>query len=128
MPYIITIKNPTRLAELEAAFAYAGGRGVELADEIDALRSGEPYAVAVPTKINAMCIEHGATGLTTAELRRIVNEGDTIGPLPDGTVIEVERIEWPALAKVAGKQWITYEPSSDHLREAIIDAYNKETV
>lgn len=29
-------------------------------------------------------------------------DGGTIGPLPDGTVIEVERITWPALALSAG--------------------------
>jgi hypothetical protein len=47
-------------------------------------------------------------------------DGGTVGPLPDGTVIEVERISIAELARRAG---ITV-PRAWHTRTYLVDAYN----
>lgn len=52
------------------------------------------------------------------EFHRIDDEGGTVGPLPDGTVIEVE---WVTLAAMAGSPVANYNPA--HTAE-IIDAFN----
>lgn len=48
-------------------------------------------------------------------LMALPESGGTVGPLPDGTVIEVERVWWPDLADAAGM-------IGPH--QSIIDAYN----
>jgi hypothetical protein len=83
MPYIITTEQP----------ATPGPVGLDT----DFSR----YAVATLAGLNALCIEHGATGLTTGELRRLVNKGGTIGPLPDETTIEVTLVSMNWIIGVA---------------------------
>jgi hypothetical protein len=56
-----------------------------------------------------------------AQVTALPESGGTIGPLPDGTVIEVERVSWLSLLKAAF-------PDHDHGdvygEDEIIDAYN----
>lgn len=58
------------------------------------------------------------------EIARALHEdGDTIGPLADGTVIEVEQVEWSVLARRGGSRHTTDTPN--HVQSyAILDAYN----
>jgi hypothetical protein len=59
------------------------------------------------------------------EFRAIGEAGGTFGPLPDGTTVEVEQVNWNRLADLA-----SYDPLSgatgSRLAQAILDAYNKE--
>lgn len=92
MPYVITTTTPdpcvaysTPRKPLVTRRAVAtldeAQRLVDNRREQDALNA-RPWSVAV---------------------RGLLNKGGgTIGPLPDGTVIEVEQITWPALALSAG--------------------------
>lgn len=58
-------------------------------------------------------------------IQELPEAGGTIGPLPDDTVIKVERVNWNRLADLA-----SYDPLSgatgSRLAQAILDAYNKE--
>lgn len=56
----------------------------------------------------------------------IPEHGGTVGPLPDGTVIEVRQVSWDELAKLAKHPMANHalpDPSRVH-RAAILDAYN----
>lgn len=53
------------------------------------------------------------------EALSITEDGGTIGPLPDGTVIEVTRLDWLHIEKASGH----YIASADDLQPAL-DAYN----
>ena len=56
----------------------------------------------------------------TLDIERLPGAGGTIGPLPDGTVIEVERIGWDDLSRALG-----WNPDlALHRKAEIIDAYN----
>jgi hypothetical protein len=53
--------------------------------------------------------------------------GGTVGPLPDGTVIEVEPTTWLAIAETVGMTWwsTATTPEATRRREqAVLDAYN----
>jgi hypothetical protein len=54
---------------------------------------------------------------------RITEQGGTIGPLPDGTVIEVERATWADLRRAVGRE-PSAMPSNPKVRATTIDAYN----
>lgn len=52
----------------------------------------------------------------------VPESGGTIGPLPDGTVIEVEAVKWDALAGETGTPLTAMDGGGT---ERIIDAYNE---
>lgn len=52
--------------------------------------------------------------------RSLPKAGGTIGPLPDGTVIEVREVQWRTLCDRTGLPY----PGSDDDRARIIDAHN----
>jgi hypothetical protein len=55
-------------------------------------------------------------------IRAVLDQGGTVGPLPDGTVIEVERVDWGV---IAGRDWLPkVPPISDRVTRKILDAYN----
>jgi hypothetical protein len=53
-------------------------------------------------------------------------EGGTVGPLPDGTVIAVERTGWDRLRDAIGQPTLTVCAFNADNRDAILDAYNAE--
>lgn len=126
MPYIITTTNPVRLAAAEAAFDEAGGRGVELAEELDTLRSGKPVAVATLDEareaVSRALWENGAepdSYRLVEQFDKFDANGGSVGPLPDGTVIDVRRVSWTTLAYRAFDR---FPPSTDP--SAILAAFN----
>jgi hypothetical protein len=94
MPYIITTKSRVKVTRRAVA-------------TLDEAQDG-CYWIAV---------DHGTTSEGAASIA-IPHDGGTIGPLPDGTVIEVERV---SLAALAGSPVAQY--NARHTAE-IIDAYN----
>jgi len=102
MPYIIIVNRPGYLPEQD------------------------PYAVAsVEDARDAACEEVEATSTARLEMqvadeleaaRRLPFGGGIIGPLPDGYVIDVRRVSWHELARIAGTG------STDP--QAILNAYN----
>jgi hypothetical protein len=68
---------------------------------------------------------------TLAKYTPLPESGGTVGPLPNGTVIEVEQVGWSELARLAGRTRYTVppdEPVPDGLGrrgwQVILDAYN----
>jgi hypothetical protein len=53
------------------------------------------------------------------DARHVIESGGTIGPLPDGTVIEVRHVDWIAMRTLAGRL-----PVRTHDKPEVIDAYN----
>jgi len=100
MPYVITTSNPT----LRAAFDEAGGRGIDLAERIDAAESRTAVATldeARQTTLGAVIGDRDYEDIRHVDVHaaHIMDEsGGTIGPLPDGTVIEVRPTSWLDLA------------------------------
>ena len=92
MPYVITTSNPT----LRAAFDEAGGRGIDLAERIDAAESRIAVATADDARraIIAIGEQHDTWIGGDALHGPIDRNGGTVGPLPDGTVIEVQPVDW----------------------------------
>jgi hypothetical protein len=118
MPYIITTKRPNECPS-RVGFAddmrVTGRRAVATLEEardgsIDIVRHAGP---PVGEYFEAEKIAN-----------RLPESGGTVGPLPDGTLIEVERKTWKSLAEQV------WEHGRDHYwpsEEAeIIDAYNAQ--
>lgn len=102
MPYIVTTRSP----------------------DLDAI---EPYAVATLDE----ALEYVSTticdlmagenfGQYQDEFRAIGETGGSVGPLPDGTVIEVRRVSWPEMYALAGHE------TADTNAETILTAYNAQ--
>lgn len=114
MPYILTTRvDPYRDG---GPLAVHTRRAVATVDEARAIIRDHVVSAGVP---------HG----TTAD--PITNSGGTIGPLPDGTMIEVKRTTWRYLAELghltpARIRYVTdprYGDGSSYAAE-IVDAYN----
>jgi hypothetical protein len=59
------------------------------------------------------------------EARWVPFSGGTVGPLPDGCVIDVRPVSWAELCDLAGLSWASYKDSCwHHAAGPIIDAYN----
>jgi hypothetical protein len=70
-----------------------------------------------------------------AEIARMPESGGTIGPLPDGTMIEVEQTNWLRLAEAAGiEEAHAYSlaeaatAGAEDAQREILDAYNARQV
>lgn len=109
MPYIITVNQPGCLPESDPTAVATIEEARETAREEVARYSGE-MPRTWPTPIAAY----------VGEAERLPEHGGTVGPLPDGYVIDVRRVTWDELAKLA--QWPEGRSSVPAL---ILDAYNK---
>lgn len=127
MPYIITTRRllPQPTVELVPAGTLLGsaGDGRVLVVSRRAVATLEEAKRAAYKPIDDQRADFKMGPRVYGRLRRIAfdwsGSGGTVGPLPDGTVIEVEPIEWKGLARAAGLL------VSDHLgTDAILDAYN----
>lgn len=127
MPYLITVKRR------DDDSRECGGCG-ERYDDGTACEDGayvSRRAVATREDAETMLAEavhsSGVTDDALAWAELIVRCGGTtapeLGPLPDGTVIEVERVEWIDLARtvgISGQRKLVAKP--------ILDAYNARQV
>lgn len=62
-----------------------------------------------------------------AQIERAVETGGTIGPLPDGTVIEVALVAWDELASRAGiylREYLRIGNPRPSEQQRVINAYN----
>jgi hypothetical protein len=122
-PYIVTTKR--RLA---------GRVNVPTADAGPQPFGGERYRVlsrrAVATLDEARMHTWRTVSLQAAyAVSALPESGGTVGPLPDGTVIEVEATTWQALAEYGGllsDGGLIYaaERGSPDAQQRILDAYN----
>jgi hypothetical protein len=65
--------------------------------------------------------EHQAGAVCATDAYEITEHGGSIGPLPDGTMIEVAPTTWAELVNAPG---FRLGVLSEHRRARIIDAYN----
>jgi hypothetical protein len=122
-PYIVTTKRQL-----------AGRVNVPTADAGPQPFGGERYRVlsrrAVATLDEAVQVIFTALdGLKTHRRVRQMIEAGPIGPLPDGTIIEVEATTWQALAEYGGllsDGGLIYaaERGSPDAQQRILDAWN----
>lgn len=99
MPYIITTTRPLTSRQRHAMESATRTR----------------RAVATFDEARGEVIRH----ITTPFAWDLALDGGTIGPLPDGTVIEVRHVDWIAMRKLAGSL-----PVRTHNKPAVLDAYN----
>lgn len=118
MPYIITTHR--HLDDPAAEFLPGAAPGVArraVATLEEALKHARECVWLAPNWGETRTARH------IAEVDGLPESGGTVGPLPDGTVIEVESVAWDVLRERAD---MTHYNASD---AAIIDAYNaKHTV
>jgi hypothetical protein len=112
MPYIVTAKRPCA-TEYGAQFSLSR-RAVATLEE------------AQETAWDVACNHLGGD---PAPFVALPESGGTVGPLPNGTVIEVEQTTWAALAEAADEDWwIALAEREDEgnatARQTILDAYN----
>jgi hypothetical protein len=120
-PYIITTKRPGEVFPL-------ADQGWHISRRAVATLEGANEAVHR--------IAHDLPGkwqiTTLAKYTPLPESGGTVGPLPNGTVIEVEQVGWSELARLAGRTRYTVPPDEpvdpDGLSrkgwQVILDAYN----
>jgi hypothetical protein len=101
MPYIICVSRPGCLPEQEP-FAVAD------------LGEAKDHAASIAVEANTS-LRHVGQAHTLPE------EGGRIGPLPDGYVIEVRRVDWLELAASMAQRFIGQPP------DVILHAYNEGT-
>jgi hypothetical protein len=61
-------------------------------------------------------------GMTESQMVALKEHGGTVGPLPDGTMIEVEQTTWADLALALG--WLSFDGGSTEGQQRLLDAYN----
>lgn len=115
MPYIITTKRPL-----------AGNQTLDEAmenDDVTAVATLDE-ARAHLRPILADAFPHGPVG-NRAAVRDLPESGGTIGPLPDGTVIEVQQVTWARLTHDAGLPvWHLTVPPLPKRAEQFVAAFN----
>ena len=88
MPYIITTINPQGAAEQDS--------------------DGRSYYVPTSTRTAVATLNEADLYLQrfdqwqTVDVRNLPESGGTVGPLPDGTVVEVHQVDNARLAELAG--------------------------
>jgi hypothetical protein len=115
-PYIVTSGQPFRYED-----ANVGGIQVESRHAVATLDDAKRAA-------HNVVIEHmgGAHAGYGIDCYRLPGSGGTVGPLPDETVITVERVEWQSLWEQSGWSRPTLGPPDARERREIIDAWNAE--
>jgi hypothetical protein len=78
--------------------------------------------------IYSLCAETDVDDERIADdIDRLPESGGTVGPLPDGTVIEVEQVTWHELTHRTtnvGRYWLPADHGHTDAQAAILDAYN----
>jgi hypothetical protein len=113
MPYIVTTKRRT--------LAQPAGRWY--AEPVS--RRAVATLEEARDSIYSLCAEKDVDDERIADdIDHLPDSGGTVGPLPDGTVIEVEQVKWSAFE---GPEWSPFLPDQeppDFIKAEILDAYN----
>jgi hypothetical protein len=114
MPYVVTTKRPRPqeggCGEILAVVSRrAGGTLEEAQAEAHRIVNAQPHRLSDPLWNNA--------------IEAWPKSGGTVGPLPDGTVIEVEPVEWYWLYDKSG-----YGRTSQASDDTVIAAFNAREV
>lgn len=108
MPYIVVVNRPGYLPEQDPYAVATLDEARDTAAE-EVLRSYEQDESEESF--------HGHYGPFNALAHALTEQGGTIGPLPDGYVIDVQAVTWDRLSHIAESD------TDDH--DAIIDSYNE---
>lgn len=112
MPYVITTKTPASLcSDAEPACQCPDPDGCAT------VTTRRAFATLNEAMRDVIAEYEAATGKPVPPRFGLFASGGTVGPLPDGTVIEVERVDWPRLA--GGIDGGAYMPEAE-----IIAAFN----
>jgi hypothetical protein len=118
MPYIVTTKRPA------AGPTFVSRRAVATLDG----RYCPQHGLTRDEHCRASLGSDGQGAVFCQEATRPLPEsGGTVGPLPDGTVIEVEQVGWADLAWRAGRTAAIVPPDPSPCQpgwQTILDAYN----
>lgn len=91
MPYIVTTQRTSDERGVELLSRRAVATLEEAQDAAQQIvYDGPPIRVKTEWELICMVIAD------------MPESGGSVGPLPDGTVIEVERVDWPRMATIAG--------------------------
>ncbi len=115
MPYIIETRDAATGAFRSVDIGPLSRRAVATLEEA---RSGARRIVGEHTN---HYVDAQGQMIAAAQALGLPESGGIIGPLPDGTVIEVRHVDWPYLRAKAGRL-----PVSTHSKEDVIEAFNKE--
>lgn len=123
MPYVITTKQPyldamwdpeDPLPPRESRYAVATW---EKAREVSRARIGEWSGRMPRTWLEPLALYVG-------QAEKLPENGGTIGPLPDGTVIEVKRADWCDLIDGMVERGDDYGDIPEGGAQEILDAFN----
>ena len=114
MPYIITT-HTVAVASLTPSRNRSGGTASRAVTTLDEARA---TAIEVVDRLPG-----DGYNEWHAEADNLPDAGGTIGPLPDGTVIEVARVEWEPFATDIGYDY-AYVADGMLTEADIIDAFN----
>lgn len=125
MPYIVTTKRPIGVSKSLAPACKVSRRAVVTLEE-----AGEAFHEALfVCGIEPPSEEWGDWAM--AWHLHISEPGGTVGPLPDGTVIEVEPVEWDDIRRVVGavgRRGATNDPMMVVRSDQLIAAFNAREV
>jgi hypothetical protein len=120
MPYVITTKRQT-------PFGRAGGQTI--GGPVDVILSRRAVSTLEDARRALWDVLNEYEALPMQVGAPLREAGGTVGPLPDGTVIEVEQVKWSELARHADRAVPTGVVVGDLYRRDVIDAFNaKQTV
>lgn len=112
MPFTVTTKRPTRVDADDLASAYedrvVSRRAVATLEDA---RRHVSYASCLPS------------GRHTTNGHEITESGGSVGPLPDGTSIEVKPITWAEIRSALGHSPKAHEPRTPLYAAALLNAY-----
>jgi hypothetical protein len=117
MPYIITTKQVDGAA-YDTVVAVSR-RAVATLDEARTWVHRESVPDGLPREMEQECWSY-----LDSNIARIGDQGGTVGPLPDGTVIEVERVSGYALAQRVAPLGLNPRDSDAAKLVQILDVYN----
>lgn len=112
MPYLVTM-HPVH-AERSMP------RGQRVGRAVATLEDAQAYVSGVVSARTTSADNRGARKTAADRLWSLPESGGEIGPLPDGTLVEIDYVNWADMAKSIGKPYSEYDWRADEL----IDAFN----
>lgn len=116
MPYIVTTRRPSTLPHGEHPHDYGYPMTVVSRRAVATLEEARGVAMDVSLDADSPRCHRDAMGLPKS--------GGAVGPLPDGTMIEVEPVEWTELASDDRRSAKWAERGLFGAQNRIIVAYN----
>ena len=133
VPFIVTTKRPlscTCWGRVEAEMCRACRKGGKDVSRRAVATLEEARQIVLDFLEFDIAAEQVDADMMDAQYRyaeALPESGGTVGPLPDGTVIEVERVSWHDLTHHApnvGRFWLPATGGDEASRTAILDAFN----